>query len=212
MWSLSNPNVDSGDSGDANIGDYDRAGIGKPKAGQPGTPSKRTEKPKAWRPSAWESVALDAISAFATSIVNGDIKNALKNSFRALVRGVINAVAESVSSSMGGFGGALTGTIVGGLVGWGLSKLFKLGKKNSRGPEEDSKPVIVAVANWPDALKHWVLPSSGYFNPTGLYNPRRIIQHNSNTINVSAGPKVGALVQRALTEVAFQDQLLRGLV
>lgn len=213
MWLEAGKTPD--DSGSTGLsGDY--AGTGAKLKVSPPNQSRRNavKPPEPWRPNAWESAILGAIDAFTQSIISGDIKQALRNAFAALARGVVNAVTETVSRSMGGgFGGAVAGMLAGGLVGWGLSKLFKLGGSgNSRGPDEKNKPVIVAVSNWPDALKHWVLPSSAYFQPTGLYNPRGVIQHNANTINVSAGPKIASRIQRALTDQAFQDQLARGLV
>lgn len=209
-WDLAGALTSTGtEENDTTTVDSDYGGLAGIRTESPTNPRSAPKAEKAWKPSAWEAIVLDSVSAFAQSIVSGDIKTALQNAFRALVRGVIVAVTESVQKSMPGFGGALVGTLVGGLLGWLGNSLFK---KKSRGPAEEQKPIIVEVANWPDALKHWVLPSSAYFQPTGLYNPRGIIQHNSNTINVSAGPKVASRVQRALTEQAFQDQLARGLV
>lgn len=127
---------------------------------------------------------------------------------------VSESIADSsIGGALGGVAGPVLGALGGAAVSFGLSMLLNgLFKKNSRGPDESQKPWDVRVTNWPEFFKQWVLPHSAYYQPSGLYNQRSIIQHNNNTINVSSGPKVAERVQRAITDQAFQDQLSRGLI
>lgn len=139
----------------------------------------------------------------------GTIKEAMDAALMSFSQNLANGVAQAIQAASPGPGGAIAGTIVGGLVGWGLTRLFGLNKK---AVEHERIPVNAYIENWPDALKHWTLPSSAYYHPADFSRPGSVVQNNNNIFNMPDGPGLIPRVQRGISETAFLTQLKRSLV
>lgn len=168
----------------------------------------KPKKEKKQRYDPFSQALIGSINSFTQSIINGaSIKDALQGSLQQLVGGISQGIAQTIAESMPGPGGGILGALGGGLFGILASKIFKIGRKK----KEQKKPLIVEVANFPELVKMFTMPSSYYFHPTGMNRSGSIIQNNSSVINVQASPKVADTVQRALTAPIFLSQRKRGL-
>ncbi|MFA5714208.1 MAG: hypothetical protein WC998_00525 [Candidatus Paceibacterota bacterium] len=203
------PGVDTSGK-DAPKDDYQTGGIYdnlQYDTGQEDQPKEKKQKDRVF--TAMQNAVLGAVSAFTQSIISGDIDSAITAAFTSLTYGIADAVTQMVTESAGGgFGANILGMLAGGGVGFLLSKLF--GLQGSKKIEQD-EPILAEITNWPEFFKSYALPSSAYFQPTGINPTGTVIQHNHNNINVASGPKTASLVQTALTEAAYLKQLQRGL-
>lgn len=154
------------------------------------------------------SVVASLDTFFQALQAGGTVKEALDAALQSLTQTLGQGIAQAIQAAMPGPGGAILGTIVGGLVGWGLSKLFGTGKKAS---EHERIRVSAFVENFPDALKHWTLPSSAYYHPNDFSRAGAVVQNNNNIFNMPDGPGMTSRVQRGISESVFLSELRRGV-
>lgn len=122
-----------------------------------------------------------------------------------LVTGLVRTAQPWISQAIGGgFGGALLGALGGGLLGWGLSAALGLDKQGFDYDVPDPGP----IANSAQFQKQYTLPSSKYFFPSGRSNTGTFKQ--TNTFNITGGPKTGERVVRAISDFDILMQDSRG--
>lgn len=160
-------------------------------------PPAAKNKSKGGKDDLFNQFLMQSISGYGQVIANGGSAAGINSWERGLV------------GSLGGMlGGMAGGGIPGAMIQLGFS--FLQGEMLSKFQKRQT-PQLVEVVNFPDPVKMWTLPSSAYTQPIGIVN-RGLVQHNNNTVNVMAGPKVADNVTRALFDQTIYDQYNRRLI
>lgn len=148
------------------------------------------------------------IGAYFSALQQGATgKDAIKAAEQSFTGNFSSGMGSLVSNEVGGVAGMILGPLAGGLIGWGLSKIFKLGKK----PPQDRPQVSAWIENPASAFQANVLPTSAYATPIHGNELQQMVQYKSQVFHFPDSPQFQQKVASAINEDVM-NQWKRGPV